>query len=140
MLQPDESLADRVSQDAFSAAAGIRFEVVRPGCVISRLTIDARHRNPLGVVHGAVPYTMADTAMGLALATTLGPDGRCATLAASIQYLAPVREGELVADTVIVHRGDKVAALRSDVRTGDGLLCAVVTGSFYISQPDAPRS
>jgi len=121
--------------DPFSLATGIHHEVNGEGRVTSRAQLGPAHKNALGAVHGALLYAMADTGMGLALATLLPEDVRCATLAAHIQYFEPPSGDVLVATSTIVHRGAKVATARCEIAHGSGSLCAVATASFYISAP-----
>lgn len=105
------------------------------------LTVRPEHMNPYGVVHGGVVYTLVDYAMGGALTSRLEPGERCATLEIKIQYLAPVSGGELRADAIVVERTRRVGVLEARVRTGDGRLIALATGTFYIQSPSTePRT
>ena len=76
-------------------------------------------------------YSLADYAMGGALTSRLGPGERCATLEIKINYLAPVREGRLAAEAVVVERTNRIGLLEARVRAG-GRLVALATGTFYI--------
>lgn len=96
-----------------------------------RLRLDARHRNPHGVAHGAVLYAMADTGMGAALQPDLDEGESCATIEIKMVYLAPVRDGVLACETCVVQRGRRVAVLESEVRH-EGRLVAKALGTFAI--------
>lgn len=87
--------------------------------------------NPHGVVHGAVAYALADTGMGAALYTLLGPEESCATIEIKIVYLASAREGELVCETKVVRKGSRVAVLESEVFASDRLI-AKALGTYSI--------
>lgn len=54
----------------------------------------------------AVPCTLADSAMGIAYASTLEEGQSFATLELKINFLRPVRSGMLVAEGVVVHLHD----------------------------------
>lgn len=128
-------LAERIGGDPFGETLGIRHEIVADGHVRSRLELTPGHRNPFDVAHGSVVFALADTGMGRALATALPGHARCATLSATIQFLEPVDGGHLVAESTLVHLGEKVAALRCEVATAEGATCAVATATFYVSVP-----
>lgn len=128
-----DRLIDRMSYDPFSEFLGVRYEVAGEGRIISRIKIEPRHLNPFGTVHGGLIYVIADTGMGQALASVLGAEARCATISVAVQYLeAPVTE-ELTAESVIIHRGAKMATVRGEIRNAEGSLCAIATSTFYIS-------
>ena len=126
-------MIDRMPVDRLSTLLGIRHELVAEGRVRSRMVPETKHMNPNGVVHGATLYAMADAGMGRALASVLEFSARCATLSTTADYLESVVEGEIVADNEIVHLGEKIATLRSEIRADDGTLCAVIGGRYYYS-------
>ena len=95
------------------------------------LTVQEMHMNGNGVVHGGALFTLADTAMGAALFSTLGPDEMCATIETKIAYFKPVFEGEVVCTGEIVNRGKTVASTESSLFVND-VLVARATGSFAI--------
>lgn len=115
----------------FLEHVGARLVEGRDGAATVSLRVQPHHRNSSGLVHGGVPYTLADTAMGAALYSTLGPDERCATIEIKISYFRPVSEGELVCRSRIVHRGRNTASLEASL-TADGTLVASATGTFAI--------
>ena len=71
------------------AALGFALEN-RDGRSIAVLEISGVHLNPNGVVHGAVPFTMMDTAMGGAVMNTVDDGRRCATIEMQTRYHRPV--------------------------------------------------
>lgn len=130
-----QRLSEQIPGDPFGEALGLRHEISAEGHAVSRLELRPEHRNPFGVGHGSVVFALADTGMGRALASALPADARCATLSATIQFLEPVDGGHLVAESTLVHLGEKVAALRCEVATAEGATCAVATATFYVSVP-----
>src|SRR4051812_38883913 len=79
------------------------------------LTVQDFHMNGNGVVHGGALFTLADTAMGAALFSTLAADEMCATIETKIAYFKPVFEGEVVCTGEIVNRGKTVASTESSL-------------------------
>ena len=96
------------------------------------LTVRRDHMNPYGLVHGGVVYSLADYAMGAALARGLEPGERCATLEIKINYLAPVAGGALRAEARVVERTRRIGVLEGRVYDDQDRLVALATGSFYI--------
>ena len=96
------------------------------------LEIEDNHRNPHGVVHGAVIYALADTGMGGALTSTLREGQICSTIEIKINYLRPGIKGKLRCQTGIVSQGKRTAVLESDVFDGQERLLARAMGTFMI--------
>ena len=92
----------------------------------SRFEMDAgrRHHNPMGTVHGGILCTLADSAMGMAFATTLGEGETFTTLEVKINFLRPVFEEKLSAKAKVVHRGRSVGLVECDITEEDGKLVA----------------
>jgi uncharacterized protein (TIGR00369 family) len=65
-------------------------------------------------MHGAV-FGLADTAVGTAVRSLVGPDAAMATVEAKINYLARSSSGELVAEGRVVHRGRTLCVGECDV-------------------------
>jgi uncharacterized protein (TIGR00369 family) len=86
------------------------------GRAVIRLEADpARHGNPMGTIHGGVLCDIADAAMGMAYASTLGDDESFTTLELKINFLRPVWHATLEAEAVIVHRGRTVGLVECTV-------------------------
>lgn len=97
-----------------------------------RIEVADQHLNPNGVVHGAVPYAMVDTAMGAATVSILPDDQMCATIEIHTRYLSPCFGGELVATATVRKPGRRVVHLDAAVTDGDGREIVVATGSFAV--------
>lgn len=108
------------------------------GRCVFELTIGPDHLNPYGVLHGGIPYTLVDYAMGGAMLSRLEPGERCATLEVKINYLAAASSGKIVADAVLVERTGRIGVLQARVHGDDGRLLALATGTFYIQRASSP--
>ena len=97
-----------------------------------RLTIRDELINQAGLLSGPVSYALVDYCMGSTLWVELSPEERIATIGISINYVQTAREGDIVCDTTLDRRNDRVALLHSEVRHEDGRLLATATGSFSI--------
>ncbi len=108
------------------AAELVGFRMVSFADGESRFEMDAgrRHHNPMGTVHGGILCTLADSAMGMAFASTLGAGETFTTLEIKVNYLRPVFEEKLYASAKVVHRGRTVGLVECDVTTEEGKLVA----------------
>ena len=119
----------------FSELVGLNFTEMDDGHSRGVVEVTDDLKNPHGVLHGGVLYTMADTGMGAAVYTELGADESCATIEVKINYLQPVKEGEVVCETEIVNEGRSVAYLESEL-LNDGETVARATGSYSVFTMD----
>ena len=135
------SFSDRLKSGEIMppSAEMIGFRMVSYSDGESRFEMDAgrRHHNPMGTVHGGILCTLADSAMGMAFASTLGEGETFTTLEIKVNYLRPVFEEKLVAAAKVVHRGRTVGMVECDVTTESGKLvaravstCAVLRGEM----------
>ena len=92
----------------------------------------ARHANPMGTLHGGVLCTLADSAMGMAFAATLGAGESFTTLELKINYLKPVWRTHLIANASVVKRGRDVGLIACDVLDDDGALVAHATSTCMV--------
>ena len=89
-------------------------------CVLS-LTLEEKHMNPNGVVHGGVLTTLLDEATGHAIVTIRGlevmAEAPHVTLDMSVSFLSGARLGdELVCEGRVLRLGRSVAFAEGEVR------------------------
>ena len=129
---------ERVARSRFHTDFfGMRVERVVEGEVDVTLDLEAHHLNLLGTAHGGVIATLADTATGLAYRTVLEPGMQHVTTQLSVTYLAPGREGALVARGRVVKRGRRTGYAEADVVDGEGRLLARASALFAITPETA---
>jgi uncharacterized protein (TIGR00369 family) len=97
-----------------------------------RLTIRPELINPAGSLSGPVGYAMVDYSMGSALWQQRSKGERIATIGISINYVQTAREGDVICESVVDRRNDRIAVMRSEVRHEDGRLLATAIGSCAI--------
>lgn len=88
-----------------------------------------QHLNPHGTVHGGVLATMLDVAMGEAVAQAGGESP--VTVALTVTYLEPGREGRLEATARVRKRGKRLLVVEGEVTQGDEVL-ADALGTFSV--------
>lgn len=101
---------------------GFSLRDVSAGSVTFAMTPEAKHYNPIGMVHGGVTATLLDSAMGCALQSVLPAGVGYSTLDISVRYLRPVtvRTRTVVATGTLVHKGRRTAT--AEARLVDELL------------------
>jgi acyl-CoA thioesterase len=139
---PQEVL-DRMTEN-FGIAHLLGMQLLSSGDGIGRvgIQIDKRLMHSQGIVHGGVIFTLADTAMSMALLSMIPPGTPFGTIEAKINYLLPVRAGELLAEGKIVHKGHSTAVLEATVYNiveGEHTTVAKVLGTFNIARPKQPE-
>jgi uncharacterized protein (TIGR00369 family) len=93
-----------------------------------------RHYNPLGTVHGGIAATLLDSAMGVAVHTTLDDGQRYTTLELKVNFVRAITEetGRIVAAGSVIHRGGRVATAEARLTDADGRLLAHGTSTCLI--------
>jgi uncharacterized protein (TIGR00369 family) len=81
--------------------------------------------NPIGSVHGGWAMTLLDSAMSVAIHTTLAAGERYTTVEIKVNFVRPitVETGRVRCEGLVIHRGGKIA-------TAEGKLIAESTGKL----------
>lgn len=79
-----------------------------------------QHANPMGTIHGGVLTTLADSAMGIAFASTLADGETFTTLELKINFLRPVWSGTLTAVGRVLNAGRSVALVEAAITDANG--------------------
>ena len=115
------------------AYLGMELTGDEPGVGHATIDIGPQHANPNGVVHGAVLFTLVDTAMGKATMSVLDEPGvYCASIEVSLRFIRPAVSGRLHATASVVKRGRSLAHLEARVTGDDGRVIATAAGTFAI--------
>lgn len=140
MTQLDPPSTDEIRQNALQSGyfqlLNLHIDTAQDGEGAVSIRVDARLYHPQQIVHGGVIFTLADTAMAMALMSMLPSGTRTSTIEAKINFLHPVRTGALSATATIVHRGRSTAVLEATVHNTDGSerkAVARMLGTFHIS-------
>jgi uncharacterized protein (TIGR00369 family) len=90
-----------------------------------------RHYNPLGTVHGGVAATLLDSAMGVAVHTTLDDGETYTTLELKVNFVRAITAstGRIVASGSVIHRGGRVATAEARLTDAGGRLLAHATST-----------
>jgi acyl-CoA thioesterase len=121
----------------FSQLLGITFHAFGEGRC--KASLDIRHHllNPLGIAHGGVAFSLADSASGGAAVSALG-EPRIVTQDMQIRYHGPARLGIIVAEAEVLHHGQRTLTTICRV-SQDEILIASVTATFAILSEEELR-
>ncbi|MBB6637855.1 PaaI family thioesterase [Cohnella thailandensis] len=122
---------EELGKSTFWGLLGCEFERLEEKAAVISLTIEPKHLNMLGIVHGGVHATLIDCAMGLAVMRE-NPYENSVTTNLNLHYIAPAREGRVIATAEIVTRTRKTVHTIARVHDEAGELLAFGTGSFRI--------
>ena len=117
----------------FRELLGIEIEERAGGRAKLFFRANEEHLNDGGIVHGGAIATLADCAMGSALASTLAEGEQPLTVEAKINYLEPGEPGTLVAEARVRRKGKRFTVLEVEVsqqETGEHV--AYSTATFTI--------
>jgi len=118
---------------------GLRLVAIEPGRARFELDADQRHHNPMGTLHGGILCDIADSAMGMAYASTLGEGETFTTLELKINFLRPIRSARLIAEGVIVQQGRTAGMAECLVTDENGRLIAKATSTCLTLRGEQAR-
>lgn len=108
-------LSGEVPQPPVARLIGFTLTAAEPGQAVVEFEASERHANPMGTLHGGILCDIADAAMGLAYASTLGEGETFTTLELKINFLKPVWNARLRAVGNVVKRGRTIGLVECDV-------------------------
>jgi 1,4-dihydroxy-2-naphthoyl-CoA hydrolase len=115
---------------------GLEFVTISPEEVVVEWTIDARHRQPYGIVHGGVHSGVIETVCSMGAAMNAGPRGQTVVgVENHTSFLRAVREGRLRASAKPLHVGRRAQLWQAEITDGGGRL--VATGRVRLFSQDA---
>ena len=103
--QPDFREQAKVKDVPVERLIGFETEKIGEGRAAVVPTVGPQHANPMGTLHVGILCDIADAAMGMAFASTLGPDESFTTVKLKINFLRPTWQVQLRAEGLVVQRG-----------------------------------
>jgi len=110
-----EKLKQFLHEIPFNAHVGIRLVRLHKDGVTLACPMRPELLNGNGVMHGGVTATLADVAVGMALARHLGRPRSATTVEMKINYLRPIAHGEITARSHLVKVGARLCCGRVDI-------------------------
>lgn len=102
------------------------------GRLVLSVTADDSYLNPSGLIHGGLALTALDTAMGLAVLSTLGKGKGFASTDTAVRFIRGLQGGqthELEVIGTVVSSGRTVSTAQGEIRTTSGKLVATGTSA-----------
>ena len=112
-----------------SELLGLRLLSYTDGECVFEMEARPEHGNPMGTLQGGIICALADAAMGMAYATTLGEGETFTTLELKTNYLRAVTEGTLTATGRVLHGGRTVGLTDCEVIDEQGRRVAHATST-----------
>ena len=115
----------------FNNFVGNKLEELEEGYVVYSLKIAPHHKNVNQAVHGGVFFSILDSVMGATVRSiTKQP---IATINSSINFFAPLREGDQIfASAKVVQCGKSIVTAEGEVKDCNGTVLAKSIGTFKI--------
>lgn len=124
-------ITDNYNSNAFVTLCGIK--VVDIACGYAKLIMEidsSKHTNMYSVVHGGALAALADTALGVACATT---GARIVTVDYSINFIKNINAGDAATSVAkILSRGRKVIVVEINTYDKNNKLLTKMQGTAYV--------
>jgi len=92
----------------FLGFMGIRYESIKEGYARFRMTIRPEYLQGAGLVQGGVMVAMADESIAHAIMPLLKENEGLTTVELKSNFLAPVKEGDLIAEATVFKKGKSI--------------------------------
>lgn len=113
--------------ETFDALYGLQIGEVTAERVTATVPVSNRVRQPMGLVHGGVYASIAESITSMGTAQAVFADGMSAQgLSNQTSFLRPILEGTIHATATRRHRGRTTWVWEVDITDDAGRLCAVV--------------
>jgi acyl-CoA thioesterase len=138
---PLTTVRGRTRTNLFWSYLGVEVDGAGEGWARLRLPVRGELCNAAGApVHGGVYSALVDMAVGGALSTlhaaAAGGVGQT-TLELNVSFIAPTREGDILAEGRILRRGRTIAVGDASITDATGRLLAVGRATYMILAPSA---
>jgi uncharacterized protein (TIGR00369 family) len=116
------------------AYLGVRLVEFGPGRLIAEMDVRDELLTPFGNLHGGVIAALVDHVLGVVAYPLMKKGQWAATTEFKLNYLAPVSEGTLRAESSVVNMTRTTAIVRIEVRN-DGRLTCIAQGTLLVRDP-----
>jgi uncharacterized protein (TIGR00369 family) len=124
------------SQPAFAEFLGLKITSVTPEKVTGKLKAREELNNRFGIMHGGAIMALADNLGGTAATANLKNGQSTTTIESKTNFFAAVPIGDTAyAECTALHRGRTTMVWQTRVTRGDGRLCALVTQTQLVLNP-----
>jgi len=131
-LQPDFRQRAKTNDVAVARLIGFETKEIADGKATVVLAAGPQHANPMGTLHGGILCDIADAAMGIAFASTLGADETFTTVELKINFFRTVWTAQLRAEGAVVQRGRTVGYVECTISDEENRLIAKAASTCMV--------
>jgi len=125
------------TQPAFAQFLGLKITQVTRERITAELPAREELNNRHGIMHGGAIMALADNLGGTGATANLKPGQRTATIESKTNFFASIPIGDVAyAECTPLHRGRTTMVWQTRVTRGDGKLCALVTQTQIVIDPE----
>lgn len=126
-----EELLQRFQADRFATeVVGIEIVDVRPGYAKTKLVVEPRHYNAVGIAQGGVLFTLADFAF--AVASNTQDEETTVSIESNMSFMKPTVGGTLYAEANLVFRSRSLQSFEVPITNEQGELVAKFYGRGFV--------
>jgi acyl-CoA thioesterase len=122
----------QVESGPFWKLLGMKIVEAEEGRVRLSLELQEEHMQIYGVIHGGVLASLVDSAVGIAVQSTLSEDEGSTTTNLQIMYAKPAKSGRLYADAQLIRRGKTIVFGDCRVTDKEGQLIVQGNATYMI--------
>lgn len=129
MMTANDVVNKMLETDAFSNWLGIETIEIKEGYSKIKMTVRSEMMNGLGIVHGGIAFSLADSAFAFACNNR---NNLSVALDTSINFLKPVHVGDtLIAEAIEIHNGRSTGLYQINIINQHQLTIAVFKGTCF---------
>ena len=119
-------LEGKVPAPPIAHSLDFKLDHVEEGRAVFISTPQEFHYNPLGTAHGGYAATLLDSAMGVAILTTMPQGITYTTVELHVNYVRPMltHTGKITCEGTVIHAGRKIATAEGRILDENGKLYA----------------
>ena len=117
----------------FDALYGLQIHDVSDEEATATVPVRDEVKQPMGLVHGGLYASIAESLASMATAMAVAPEGKAAMgLSNATSFLRPITEGTVHARATRLHRGRTTWIWDVEITDDDGNLCALVRATVAV--------
>jgi 1,4-dihydroxy-2-naphthoyl-CoA hydrolase len=122
-------------EQTFDSLYGLEILDVSDERATARVPVRDRIKQPMGLVHGGVYASIAESITSMATALAVAPEGKSAQgLSNATSFLRPILEGAVHATATRRHRGRTTWIWDVEITDDEGRLCAVTRMTIAVRE------
>lgn len=125
----EEKIIKVLIEDEFAKENGIYFSKLEGDNLVFKMPIKSQHRNPLGLVHGAVLFALADEVSGYFCSQVL--EKPSVTLSSSINYIKGSQAKEIQSETRLIQNTNSISLIEVSIFDENKELLAICNMTYY---------